>query len=321
MFMSKARYVVIDGVTRKVKNRYLVIDGVTHKIKKSYRVIDGVTRLFYSGGTNVTYSGAATESTIEIDGVLHNLMTITGAGTLNIDGDEARIWMCGGGSGGGKGSRISGDGVAYAGGGGGGGGYTNCFDATQGEYVVTIGAGGSADNVGGTTSVAKTGGDTASASGGGKPGPLTFNGITFANPKGGIGGSNGANATLYDASGNYSYGSSGTGAGISTYPYGVTSLYAHCGGGGSGATSINGGYGGGTNGGAGKGSAGTRTGGTGGVRGGGKGGNVNSTTAIPADGGNASFYGSAGGGAGGHSTTTRSGGKGYQGVVYVAWPA
>lgn len=57
--MSKGKYHVIDGVTRKVKKRYLVLDGVTRKIKKSYRVVDGVTRLTYSSGTYVVHPTVA----------------------------------------------------------------------------------------------------------------------------------------------------------------------------------------------------------------------------------------------------------------------
>lgn len=57
--MSKGRYRVIDGVTRKVKKRYVVVDGVTRKLKKSYRVVDGVTHLTYSSGTYVVHPTVA----------------------------------------------------------------------------------------------------------------------------------------------------------------------------------------------------------------------------------------------------------------------
>ena len=57
--MSKAAYVGIDGLGRKVKKMYVGIDGVAHKVKKGYIGVDGVARQFYSAGTIVTHPTTA----------------------------------------------------------------------------------------------------------------------------------------------------------------------------------------------------------------------------------------------------------------------
>lgn len=57
--MSKAAYVGIDGLARKVKKMYVGIDGVAHKIKKGYIGIDGVARQFFSSGTLVVHPTVA----------------------------------------------------------------------------------------------------------------------------------------------------------------------------------------------------------------------------------------------------------------------
>lgn len=115
----------------------------------------------------------------------------------------------------------------------------------------------------------------------------------------------------------------GTGAGVTTYPFGDTAYFngkPHCAGGGGGrfinssnGTDVEGGAGGSN------GSNGSSTGSgymSGGLLGGGKGGNPGSSYSV--DGNAATFYGSGGGG-GGYSRNKGwpNGGAGYQGVIYI----
>ena len=184
---------------------------------------------------------------------------------------------------------------------GGGGGYVISGTMSSGTYTVAIGAGGKALKNGGSTSAS-----TYTADGG----------------NGRNGGSGG--------------GGGGVGAGISTYPFGLTDLRAHCPGGGSGAgggyTNSSGdalyivGVNGGTNGGNGDAFQTTshvgnryNIGGTGGEYGGGKGSSYKGTGGTAA-----TFYGGGGGGCGLNLKTNTiygSGTAGYQGVAYVLVPA
>lgn len=277
---------------------YGVIQGKTKEITKGYAVVSGLARQFYSADVFGGYTGEYEVSQVTgTDGKLYDLYTLKKSGTLTLlDGADAQVWLCGGGARGGgeKGSTVA------IGGWGGGGGYVNSGSLTSGEYVVTIGSGGTS-TAGGKTTISSY-----SAAGGGSKSNQA---------DGGSGG--GAGGTSSGSSG-------GTGAGVSTYPFGITSLYAHCAGGGGGrnyqnATSGYNGGAGGSNGGSG--SASTRAlgvaaaVGAGGWRGGGTGGGQAAT-----------FYGGGGGGGSGAGEFSagvgaQAGGNGYQGVVYVAIPA
>lgn len=267
-------------------------------------MLGGVHKKIYelSTGPVVTYSGTYSLSDVTVGGVDYTLLTCTKSGTLYSE-VSLRYWMC---SGGGKGGDATG-----AGSGGGGGGLTKTGTIAAGQYTVTIGSGN-----GGTTKIGST------SIAGGSPG----SGMDGGN---GASGGGAAATTGYDMdAGTYyeEYGTPGTGKGTSTYPFGLTSLYAHSPGGGAGATktfagSYYGGGDGGSNGSAGKTNttSNSRTGGTGGKRGGGKGGNV--TSSAGSNGGNGSFYGAGGGGTGRiNSSATLTSGSGYQGVAYFLIP-
>lgn len=236
---------------------------------------------------SISYSGQHTTKEITVNGVTYTQYTITGSGTLTVEGTytDAMVWACGGGAGGGSGY----GGLSSASGGyGGGGGYANSHSGNiaEGAYVITVGA------ASGATSIASI---------------VSANGASGRN--GGTGG-----------------GGSGKGDGVVKYPFGdSTTFQCHCGGGGGGnsrfydhynpSPTYSGGGNGGTNGG-----NGTYSGsGTGGTYGGGNGGSYYSK------GNAATFYGSGGGGGGGDGDnydggSGYSGGAGYQGVVYIRVP-
>lgn len=237
---------------------------------------------------SMSYSGAHTTKEITVNGVTYTQYTITGSGTLTVEGTytDAMVWACGGGAGGGSGH---GGLLSASGGYGGGGGYANSHSGNiaEGAYVITVGAASGATSIGSIVSA---------------------NGASGRN--GGTGG-----------------GGSGKGDGVVKYPFGdSTTFQCHCGGGGGGnsrfydhynpSPTYSGGGNGGTNGG-----NGTYSGsGTGGTYGGGNGGSYYSK------GNAATFYGSGGGGGGGEGDnydggSGKSGGAGYQGVVYIRVPA
>ncbi len=260
-------------------------------------------RKIFSGSIEVTYTGAHTVKQITKGGILYNLYTLTGSGTLTVS-EPVQAWICGGGGNGNSGTLSN----TVLAGGGGSGGFVKSGNLSAGSYVVTVASRG------GTTTIIQNGTTKLSAAGG-------SNSTTMHD--GGNGGSGGGAG--YRRS--YNYGSAGTGASTSTYPFGLTALYAHCAGGAGG--NLRGdqqysGRDGGTNG-----SAGTTTANaTGGVRGGGNGGTYTGSSTTPnTNGGNASFYGSGGGGGGvyyyyGISTQgVTTGGVGYQGVAYLLVPA
>jgi hypothetical protein len=287
-------YVGIDNVAKKVNNIYIGVDGIARKILKGYVGIDGIAQQFYSGAIEINYTGTYTTSDVTVDGVSYTLWTLTGSGTLTAS-DSVRYWMCGGGAN----SRPAVDTAA----GGAGGAYTANGTLDAGTHVITVAAAAGKSTIGSVTA----------ASGGG-PGV----------PSGGSGGSGGGSASPNNP------GASGDGE--SKYPFGLTSLKAHCPGGGAGAvfnflTKYNGGNGG-TNGGSGSAatsaniSTNTVIGGAGGTNGGGKGGNASEGSA--GNGASGSFYGAGGGGGAyynvGSATKVGSGGTGYQGVVYILVP-
>ena len=261
-----------------------------------------VTRLFYSGVMAINYTGEHTISDVTKDGVAYKLYTLTGSGTLTLSDGGIQYWVCGGGGT-----------PNYTG--GGGGGYFASGTLQAGSHVVTIGAAKGASKIG---NVSASPGESLSSVYGGK---------------GGSGGSGGG-AGGYSASGS----TGGSGSGKSTYPFGITSLYAHCAGGGGGAMRVPdtytlwpGGSGGsnGSNGSNTTGSTSTLTttlsgGASGGTRGGGKGADVAGMGNYVSSAGSATFYGSGGGGRAVNNTSispSSQGGFGYQGVCYLLVPA
>lgn len=309
---------------------------------------EGTNYTSASGTINVTvtisafgsYSGTYSTSDVTINGIAHKLYTLKKSGTLVLN-DTAKVWMCGGGGAGGGGMANTMGGTS-GGGGGGGGGYVKSGTLEAASYSIVIGSGASSSTYdGGTTQVLKNS-ETLYSTQGGKGGTDGYrSGNSYYGGTGGAGGSGGGGGGL-SINEWYRYGLLGSGAGTSTYPFGLTGLYAHCAGGGGGGTnsSYGGGWYGGSNGANGGGrisssnssssgtQAGTNTGGTGGEKGGGNGGSVRvSSPYVPAAATAGSFYGAGGGGgyadsAGGTSTAVDgSGAKGYQGVVYIAVPA
>lgn len=333
--MSKAAYIGVGNVARKVKKMYVGVDGVARKVKKGYIGVNGVARLFYTADM-FKYTGEWSVSPVEIDGAAFDLYTLTSSGTLTL-GDDAQFWMCGGGASGAWGSysRTSGNTFAKAGDGG-YGGHFRTGTVASGEYAVIIGAGGS-DHVssqgGGATSIS---GKAASyvAEGGGTA--TSYGSITAYGASTGGGGG-------YIREGVVSSNTAATACGISTIPFDLTDMKKHCAGGGGGSAKwvsyegeafYNRGGAGGSNG-----AKGARndselmdssaltgssySGGRGGEYGGGSGAGINY-------GGRAgNFYGAGGGGSSSSVNAATlsqgndySGAKGgYQGVCYILLPA
>ena len=284
-------YPIVDGSTRAGKAVYAVLSGLTHKIKAGYGVIDGVHRQFYSAGPKVAFSGTHTISDLEIDGAAYKLYTLTGSGTLSVNGNGIRYWMCGGGAGGGA---YASDRRA-----GGGGGYVISGTIPIGTYTVAIGAGGNVLKNGGSTSVgtymANGGNGRDGGSGGGGDGtgagvstyPFGLADLKAHCPGGGSGGGRNpisSDKTLY-IPGSYGGTNGGNGEAFSNRSYYGSS------------------YG---------------IGGDGGEYGGGRG-----ESCFGTDGTAATFYGGGGGGGGlNREVDTIFGGRaGYQGVAYVLVPA
>ena len=303
MCMSKAGYIGVSDIARKIKKMYVGVDGIARKVKKAYVGVDGVARLWFVS-RYFEYTGNYTEQTVTMGGKTYALYTLTSSGSLSCS--EGRFWMCGGGSAGGA------YGTTY-GGMGGGGGYVKEMALADGEYSVVIGAGGTAGNSSTTgasvSSIAFADGTAESAAGG------------MTDGRGGSAGGGRSKATRITATSysQHSYEAGPNGAGVSTIPFGIVSLWPHCAGGGGGSIttsestssttvySSNGGWGG-QNGGSGGQDDKDRP--DGGFNGGGYGGTYDSK------GGSAKFYGSGGGGASG-GRKSKSGGSGYQGVAYV----
>ena len=319
--MSKAAYIGVGNVARKVKKMYVGVNGVARQVKKGYVGVNGVARQFFAS-SYFEYSGTYTESDMTIDGKAYKLYTLTSSGTLNCS--EGRFWMCGGGAGGQKGYTYLSNRYVTAGGGGGGGYIVSGY--VEGVHSVIIGAGGASDSNGGSTSC-----DEKNALGG-----YCATGSNTQSAAGGNGGSGGG-APVYAAVANSGWGNNngGKGAGVSTYPFGVEALFRHCAGGSAGITRLQytsgAGFAGGTNGGDGGGTSTSDisfadTPAAGGEKGGGTGGRIpgyrEAETVI--NGGDATFFGSGAGGAGAYfyaegSTSNKfgTGGIGYQGVMYV----
>lgn len=304
---------------------------------------DGKARLFFGENTPpVSYSGTFSVRNITNNNKNYQLYTLTTTGILTIT-KEVSCWLCGGGGGGTDGYEFfnsSSDSYTTGQSGcGGGGGYTLTTTLAKGIHVITIGAGGKTvthetnasstpSPTGGNTIIKNPTTNTSIVAKGG--GDATANGEKSAN--GGSGGGYGweFDGTFYLKYPNGQSYKGGNGAGVSTYPFGITSLEAHCAGGAGADVRI---YGedmsyykgglGGSNGSDGDNGESSRYP-TGGVKGGGSGGGEYASSYGGSD---ATFYGSGGGGGcglAGSSSSSGGGyaaGKGYQGVVYLLIPA
>ena len=286
----------------------------------------------YTLNTFESYTGTYTVSEVTgTDGVLYNLYTLTGSGTLTLM-DDVQYWMCGGGAGGfysgnkGDGQYIR-DASFFKAGGGGGGGYFATGTLNSGKFVVTIGAGGGSSSRGSTTTITENDTAVATSTGG-------LAGSTYQGGNGASGGGGGAyfSGTFSQINSGSTYsGSSGTSGGLSTYPFGIESLYAHCPGGGGGShlnaaqtNNLKTGGSGGSNG-----VRGSVRNSNGGARGGGNGTKFSASAAASTitEATSGSFYGAGGGGAGFRYYSSTSywysapGKAGYQGVMYLLIPA
>lgn len=251
----------------------------------------------------IAYTGAMTDQIVTMgDGKQYRLLTLTSSGTLTVEKPvQADIWMCGGGGGGNRGYYGS----------GGGGGYVNS------GYALQL-----------STNVAVIG--TGAAGNGGTSGISAFMGISAAGGKGAVNGSETPDGGSGGGQGGYNRyggnGSRGSGAGVTTYPFGDSVYFSerpHSAGGGGGSYRdkddhvYGGGGAGGSNGGNGASRVSGQSQGAGGSYGGGDGG-------FDSNGRAAYFYG--GGGGGGaylwedYSEHNYSGGAGYQGVIYIRIP-
>ena len=262
---------------------------------------------------SMSYSGTHTVKEITVGGVTYTQYTITGSGTLTVEGtySDAAIWLCGGGA---KGTDLS---SSYDDRGTGGAGAYAASAENQtlsGTYAVTVGAAQGATSFGTLLSVNAVSGRNGGSGGGGAGG--------YRDPS----------SSYTNVSG---YGG-GSGDGQSKVPFGDSATFnPHCAGGGGGAYYrgsdlqwFTGGAGGsnGGSGGAGRYSdSSSLSGGSGGNYGGGAGGSSSNSGGNGGSG--ARFYGSGGGGGGCKvvpytwSPDSGSGGSGYQGVVYIRVPA
>ena len=326
--MAKGLYVGVDGIARKIKKAYVGVDGIARKIKKAYVGVDGVARLIYSADVFGGYTGNYTVETVTVDGVECDLYKLTSSGTLKLN-DSARFWMCGGG---GRGAESYENAEAIESGGGGGGGCVETNELPSGEYAIIIGSAQGGTVIGFPGQIDVEEGYYLFCASYGVDGGDNNYGI-----RGGNGGSGGASGYYYERElEEYYAGSRGNGDGVSTIPFGISSLEKHCAGGGGGALHITdmnvettisfdrGGEGGSNGGDA---PAGSFTS-EGGEYGGGSG-NTESSLWCSSDdlkGGDAFFYGGGGGGAGlqfdavYYDLKTSEGGSGYQGVCYILCP-
>lgn len=268
-----------------------------------------VARIFFDGvdlaTMPITYTGNFTDQRDVVMGdKTYRLLTLTSSGTLTLgDSVTADVWLCSGGNGG------MGSGFA----GGAGGLFVQKNNISISEPVVcVVGSGhngGESSNSGSSFGGSSKFGEIIS----GIDMNLSSNGASG----GGAGGKHGANCYA------------GKGCGVTTVPFGETSLFEpHCAGGGGGNftelyevdddTRIHGGNGGSD------GSDGYNSNNTGSSIGGLKGGGNGGTSGE--SGNDATFYGS-GGGAGAYyykESTDKErwgrGGAGYQGIIYVRIP-
>lgn len=300
---------------------------------------DGKARLFFGSG-GFSYTGEYIEQDYtDSSGAIHKIYTIITSGNLTLPSNtKFSIWGCGGGAGGQTASSTSAMAMQRSGAGGGGGYVIPTTHLQTGviDLSIIIGAGGAKDTDGGETSC---NGLTVVGAGGKS---------YYSAPNGGSGGGGGVSGYINDDNISITNYKGGTGKGVSTFPFDIVSLKAHCAGGAGGQSHLSyydrsssgsdnyyyQGGDGGTNGG--NGNMGSSSGyfndikvqPKGGTYGGGNGGWCDKGDTY-LNGENASFYGCGGGGGAlsvdsnlyvSYSPSIGNGGAGYQGVVYIAIP-
>lgn len=314
-------YIGVSGKARKVKKMYVGVSGKARKVKKAYVGVNGKARLFYEAIVEFSYTGTHENlGQYTINGKSCTLYRLTGSGTLKCS-DPFSVWMCGGG-GTGATAAYDDDYTNVISGGGGGGGYIASGSLSSGQYSAVVGAAGGASSIGGIS--ANAGASVTGHNGG----------------AGGSGGGRGINSSRIDGTVEARPGTWGSNQGVSTAPFGITSLYYHSGGGGGGGSWLSGNSHYGSGGcGCSNGTATTATASeynvraAGGEKGGGAGGiSLRGYVTYPsvtthkehAIGNAATFFGSGGGGGGLYTYNSNvcagEGGAGYQGCIYAAIP-
>lgn len=109
--MSKAAYVGVDGVARKIKKMYIGVDGVARKVKKAYVGVDGIAHMFYisqqAGSieispTSVSITGKSKTATATItylgDGTVTATSSNTSIATVSVSGNTVTVTSVGAGS-------------------------------------------------------------------------------------------------------------------------------------------------------------------------------------------------------------------------------
>lgn len=291
---------------------------LARKVIRAYQPdADGKAQLWFdadASAASVTFTGEHTVQDVTVDGVARKLYTLTGNGVLTVSG-TVTYWMIGGGASGENGSDYQGRSTS---GNGGCSGYVDTGTLTAGVWQVAIGTGGVWSGYvtgylgectpGGATTLTR--GDEVHTAAGGT--------LTAGGTGGGYGGS--CTKVTYTKSG-----SAGTGAGVSTIPFGLSDPIGKIGAGGASGTArymntyVRGAPGG-SNGADGSTTRVSSDRAGGGETGGGDGGGVEPKTAA---GGDASTPGSGGGGgsairtSSSSSTLTGKGGAGADGAVWL----
>ena len=287
---------------------------LARKVIRAYQPdANGKAQLWFdadAASISVTFTGEHTVQDVTVDGAARKLYTLTGDGVLTVSGTVS-FFMIGGGSSGEKGERDSYYGLQSGRGGCGGKVDSGTLDA--GTWQVTIGKGGAQTTAGSSSSNAGTA-------------TTISDGTTTHSADGGTisaGGTGGGSAGNCYSGGRYLV-HGGTGAGVSTVPFGLTDVLGAPGGAGGGGAVYDIGYGcysggnGGTNGGNGSdGVSNKYTPGKGGADGGGDGGSPSTTV----NGKPATGKGSGGGGGAafypGSDAQYGEGGAGADGAVWL----
>lgn len=310
-------YVTCDGISITTTEQVQVgteTKELARKVIRAYQPdANGNAQLWFdadAAGTSVTFTGEHTVQDVTVDGVARKLYTLTGDGVLTVS-KAVSFFMIGGGSSGEHAGRGAYNGSQSGRGGCGGKVASGTLDA--GTWQVTIGKGGAQAIAGNPTFNAGTAttisdGTTAHSADGG----------TIS--AGGTGG--GSAGSCY--SGGRDLVNGGTGAGVSTVPFGLVDVLGTPGGAGGGGAVYDSNYGsysggdGGTNGGNGSNGVSNKyTPGKGGADGGGDGGSPSTTVyGKPATG-----KGSGGGGGAayypGSDARYGEGGAGADGAVWL----
>lgn len=316
-------YVTCDGISITTIEQVQVgteNKELARKVIRAYQPdAGGKAQLWFdadAAGTSVTFTGEHTVQDVTVDGAARKLYTLTGDGVLTVS-KAVSFFMIGGGSSGESGARGSNRGSQSGRGGCGGKVSSGMLDA--GTWQVTIGNGG-AQTAAGSSSLYGNGHSNAGTATTISDGTTTHSADGGTISAGGTGGGSAGNCY----SGRSVLISGGTGAGVSTVPFGLVDVLGTPGGAGGGGAVYDSNYGsytggnGGTNGGNGSdGVSNQYTPGKGGADGGGDGGSPSTTV----NGKPATGKGSGGGGGAayypGSDAQYGKGGAGADGAVWL----